>query len=294
MAVTAQATKARVELRPIEPGDVLAVGAFLTEHLNAAVPAAAWARALDVPWDVDRPNAGFMLVAGERIVGVHLAFYSERVIAGRTERFCNLGAWTVLPEHRFHSLRLLKALLAQDGWHFTDLSPSGTVPAINERLGFAYLDTTTSLMPNVPWPSLPGRTLVSSDPAVIERTLTGTELAVYRDHVATAAARHLVIVRGDAHCYVIWRKDRRKGVPLFASILHVSDPAVFAAATGSLGRHLLLRHGAAATLVERAVVGAAPRRSFTVASPRRKMFRSDELRPSHVDYLYSELTCLSW
>ena len=30
-------------------------------------------------------------------------------------------------EHRFHSLRLLKALLAQDGYHFTDLSPSGNV-----------------------------------------------------------------------------------------------------------------------------------------------------------------------
>ena len=58
------------------------------------------------------------------------------MIDGRVERFCNLGAWCVLPEHRFHALRLLKALLAQDGYHFTDLSPSGNVVGLNERLGF--------------------------------------------------------------------------------------------------------------------------------------------------------------
>jgi hypothetical protein len=294
MAVTAQTTRTRVELRPIAPEDADAVGAFLHSELNERVPAAAWARAVDVPWDVEHPNAGFMLLEGERIVGALLAFYSQRTIGGRTERFCNLGAWMVLPEHRFHSLRLLKALLAQDGYHFTDLSPSGSVPAINERLGFRYLDTTTALMPNVPWPSLPGRTTVSSDPAVIERTLAGRELQIYRDHAATVAARHLVIVRGAEHCYVIFRKDRRKGVGLFASILYVSDPAVFAAAAGPLGRHLLLRHGAAATLVERAVVADAPPRSFAVASPRRKMFRSAQLEPRQIDYLYSELTCLSW
>ncbi len=293
MAVTAEA-KTRVELAPIMAEDADSVGAFLHTHLNERVSAAAWARAVDVPWSVERPNAGFMLVEADRIVGVHLAFYSQRTIAGRTERFCNLGAWLVLPEHRFHSLRLLKALLAQDGYHFTDLSPSGNVVGINTRLGFRYLDTTTALVPNLPLPSLPGRTTISSDPTLIERTLVGRELQIYRDHAAAAAARHLVIIRGAEHCHVIFRKDRRKGVPLFASILYVSNPAVFADAAGPLGRHLLLRHGAAATLVERAVVADAPRRSFEVTSPRRKMFRSAQLEPSQIDYLYSELTCLSW
>ena len=76
-----------------------------------------------VPWKVDAPNHGFMLRDGQRVVGVQLAFYSERLVAGRAERFCNLGAWCVLPEYRFHSIRLLMAVLAQDGYHFTSLSP---------------------------------------------------------------------------------------------------------------------------------------------------------------------------
>jgi hypothetical protein len=293
MAVTAP-ERVSVDLRPITDADTASVGAFLHAHLNEAVPAEAWARAVDVPWSGERPNAGFMLVEGDRVVGAHLAFYSERVIDGRTERFCNLGAWCVLPAYRFHALRLLKALLAQDGHHFTDLSPSGNVVGLNTRLGFEFLDTTTELLPNVPWPSVPRRVTITSDPTAIEGALSGRELQIYRDHAATAAARHVLLTRGDEHCYVIFRKDRRKGLPLFASVLHVSDPELFHRLAGRLGRHLLLRHGTVATLVERAVVQRPLRRAFTVTSPRRKMFRSPTLKPSQIDYLYSELVCLSW
>jgi hypothetical protein len=293
MAVSAP-TKTRVELRAIGDGDRLAVGEFMNAHLNDRVTPGAWVSALDVPWKVGAPNAGFMLLDGEEIVGAHLAFYSERVIDGQLERFCNLGAWCVLPDYRFHGLRLLKALLAQDGYHFTDLSPSGNVVGLNTRLGFEFLDTTTTVIPNLPWPSLPRRGTISSDPDLIERTLDQTELAHYRDHARAAAARHLVLIRGEEWCYVVFRKDRRKGLPLFASILYVSNSGLFRAMARPLCRHLLVRHGAAATLVERAVVEHRPRAALVVDSPRRKMFRSSGLRPAQIDYLYSELVCLSW
>jgi hypothetical protein len=281
-------------VRPIEPADAPAVGRFLHEQLNERVPVDTWVRALDVPWDAEQPNAGFMLLSGDAIVGVNLAVYSERVIDGRVERFCNLGAWCVLAEHRFHSLRLLKALLAQDGYHFTDLSPSGNVVGVNSRLGFEFLDTTTTVVPNLPWPSRPRRDLITGDPATIARTLTGRELELYRDHAATGAARHLLLARDGEHCYVVWRKDRRKGMPLFASILYVSNHALFRAMAAPLGRHLLLRHRLPAMLVERAVVDHRPRLSRSVESPRRKMFRSHSLEPAQIDYLYSELVCLPW
>jgi hypothetical protein len=281
----------RVDLRPITERDLTAVGEFLNVHLNARVAPAGWARALDVPWRVDQPNAGFMLAAGGGVVGAQLAYYSERIVEGRRERFCNVGAWCVREEYRFHAMRLLKAVLVQDGYHFTDLSPSGSVVGVNERLGFRFLDTTTVLMPNLP---LAGRGRISCDPRVIERTLPGRELEIYRDHARTAAARHLVLIRGSEHCYVIFRKDRRKRLPLFASVLYVSNPDLFRRMAGQVGRHMLLRHGAAAALLERAVLERAPRLSFPVRSPRRKMFRSASLGPHQIDYLYSELVCLSW
>lgn len=286
--------RARIRVAPIAAQDAGRVAEFLHANLNERVSAAVWERAIDVPWTVERPNAGFMLLDGESVVGVHLAFYSERTIGGRTERFCNLGAWCVLADYRLQGVRLLKTLLAQDGYHFTDLSPSGNVVGINTRLGFRFLDTTTTLVPNLPWPSRTSRGTVSADPSRLEHTLEGTELQVYRDHVGAAAAHHMLLTRGEQSCYVIFRKDRRKGLPLFASILYVSNPDLFKAMTGPLACHLLLRHRVAAMLLERVVIDHRPRLSRTLDSPRRKMFRSPTLGPARIDYLYSELVCVPW
>jgi hypothetical protein len=283
-----------VQVKPITDSDVPAVAAFLHAHLNGRLSAATWARSVRVPWQVDAPNHGFMLRDGDNVVGVHVAFYSERTIDGRTERFCNLGAWCVLPDHRFHSIKLLKALLAQDGYHFTDLSPSGSVVPLNTRLKFQFLDTTTALMPNLPWPSWPGRDVISSDPTLLEGTLTGPDLRLYRDHARTGAARHVVMIRGGEWCYVVFRKDRRRNLPIFASVLHVGNPALFRRMARPFSRHLLLRHGVLATLAELRVVGERPWPSVLLGEHRRKMFRSPSLAPDQIDYLYSELVCVAW
>jgi hypothetical protein len=283
-----------VRLQPITDADVRPVAEFLHANLNGRVPADAWAKAMTVPWKVDAPNYGFMLIDSDRVVGAHLAFYSQRTIDGRPERFCNLGAWCVLPSHRLHSVRLLKALLGQDGYHFTDLSPSGSVIPLNTRLKFRFLDTATALVPNLPWPSWPGTGVVSSDPAVIEDTLTGDDLARYHDHADAAAARHTVLVRGGEWCYVVARHDRRKNLPLFMSVLYVSNPALFASMAGRYFRHLLVHHRALATLAEPRILGRRPRLSYPLRAPRPKMFRSERLTAGQIDYLYSELVCVAW
>ena len=111
-----------------------------------------------------------MLLADKKIVGVHLAFYSHRMIDGQSISFCNLAAFCVIEEYRSHSLRLLRALLTQDGYHFTDLSPSGNVVALNIRLKFQAFDTATALVPNLPWPLWSRHTRVIWEPALIEST----------------------------------------------------------------------------------------------------------------------------
>lgn len=282
----------RPQVRPILREDLGAVGAFLNRHLNPSVSADAWAQAVEVPWPVDAPNHGFQLRLDGRIVGVHLAFYSERTIDGSPERFCNLGAWCVIDEYRSEGLRLLRTLLGQRGYHFTDLSPSGNVVALNERLRFTHLDTATALVPAIPWPT-GRRTRVSSDPAVVERALAGRDLEIYRDHAGTAAARHLVILRGDRTCYVIFRQDRRKGLPGFGTLLHVSDPELLRAALRPFAAHLLRHHGVLAVLAELRLVGARPPGSLPVRRPRPRMIRGT-LPPDRIDYLYSELTCVAW
>jgi hypothetical protein len=278
------------ELTPITDADVPAVADFLHANLNDQVP---WAPCLAVPWKVEAPNHGFIVRDGQRVVGACLAFYSERLVAGRMERFCNIGAYCVLPAYRSHSIRLLMALLAQEGYHFTFLSPDEKVQAINVRFKFRYLDTSAAFIPNLPWPTLPGRTKISADPDVIERTLAGTELELYRDHAQALAAHHHVLIRGQDSCYVMHREFRRKGVPLFAVVLHVSNPDLFHRAMIPLTRHLLVRHRLLATVGELRIIEDQPLLSFKLNSwPR--MYHSASLEPGQIDNLYSELVCVPW
>lgn len=282
-----------MDVAPIRDEDVRDVGDFLHRHLNGRLSGEQWARSAMPTWQVDAPNHGFLLRDGEALVGVYLAFYSERRVGDTTRKVCNLAAWCVLEEYRAHGVRLARAMLRQRGYDFVDLSPSGNVVDLNTRLGFAFLDTTTALVPNLPLPSRPGVRLLTR-PADIEGALRDRDLAVYRDHRDARAAWHFVVTVGGQSCYVVARRDRRKGLPVFATLLHVSDPAVLARAGHAPYRHLLLRHRTLVTLAEHRVAGRPPRISRPQRAPRRRMFRSELTPSSAVDYLYSELTCVPW
>jgi len=283
-----------VLVRPIAREDAERVGRFLHQHLNARISSECWAAAMTPTWQAEAPNHGYMLIRGDEIVGVQLAFYSQRQTAEGPERFCNLAALCVLPDQRMHSFRLLKALLGQPGYTFTDLSPSGNVPPLNARLGFRSLDTKTALVINLPRPSLPGRARLITDANRIAATLGGRDLEIFRDHLGAQAARQLVVVVGNRVCHVIYRRDRRKRLPLFASLLHVSDTELFRRVGSVVFRHLLIRHGIPFTLAELRVVKYRPRPSLLIGKHRPKMFLSDRLAPETIDYLYSELTCVAW
>src|SRR5690349_11147951 len=97
-----------VGVRPVRDADVARVAGFLHTHLNPRLSAATWAASMSAPWAVDAPNHGFMLLTAENeVVGVYLAFYADRRIDGRVERFCNLAGWCVLPDYRWHAVKLL-------------------------------------------------------------------------------------------------------------------------------------------------------------------------------------------
>jgi hypothetical protein len=283
-----------VLLRPICRADFSAVGQFLQTNLNRRLTPARWAEAMEPSWHNVGPNHGFMLLQGDDIVGAQLAFYSEREGRGGVVRLCNVAALCVLPSYRAHSLRLLRALLSQPGFSFTDLSPSGNVRPLNLRLGFQLLDTTTALVVNASALLAPRKVRVIDNDAIIAATLRGREFKVFRDHRQALGAHHLLLTRGASHCHIIYRRDRRKNLPLFATILHVSDPDFFAEGRGQVFRHLLLRHGILFTLMELRLVRARPPLSIMLRGHRPKMFRSVDLNADAIDYLYSELTCVAW
>jgi hypothetical protein len=280
-----------VEVKPITDADIQAVAEFLRNDMGSGVSAADWQRAMTPPWDVEQPNHGYLMRENGRVVGAYLALYSERMIDGRPRRICNLGTWCVADKHRATGLRLQRSLLRQRGYTFTDLTPNPTVVALNDRLGFATLDTARTLVPNMPWPVRARGVWVVDTPREIDGLLSGRDQAIYRDHAATAA-HHVVLAKGDRSCYVMFRRDvgRFKRFPYFASILYVSDPDLFRDCSPHFFRYLLIRRGIPMTLAELRVVLHRPARSVMVGGPT-KMFLSEDLQPGQIDYLYSELTC---
>lgn len=283
-----------LEVRPIRENDADDVAGFLHDHLNSHVSRSAFRALLTPPWGGQAPNHGFLLVTGGTVVGAYVAVYSERDVDGAKRRFCNLAAFCVLEEHRAHSVRLMRAMLAQKGFEFTDFSPSGNVLALNTRLGFTALDTATRMVPNLPRLHRRGLS-VTDDPAAVARVLTGRDARVYRDHLHAPAARHLVAVAGGEYAYLIVRKDRRKRLPFFASPLYAGGSHdLLRSAWPHIGSYLLTHHAALATLAERRVLGFLPSPGLDLTRPRSKMFRSGTVPAEAIDYLYSELTLLDW
>lgn len=280
-----------ISIQPILADDLDTVSTFLSEHLNSRVSAQSWKAVIDPPWGERGPNRGFQLISDGAIVGAYLAVYSTRRRDDQEVAVCNLAAFFVAESFRAHSLRLLRAMLAQKDYLFTDLSPSGSVPALNERLGFKYLDTNTRLVVNF---GLRTNRLVD-DPKAIEALLSGEDAVIYRDHRDAPASRHLVVQLGDRYAYLLYRRDRRKRLSVFATPLYVGGDATLLRDSWSQVASYLSRRGLLATLAERRVLGfTAPGLGRNLARPRPKMFKGSGLDAVNVDYLYSEMTLLEW
>jgi hypothetical protein len=279
-----------VQVSPIAESDLPRVAEFLSSTFpyGPRKTAQSWEKALHTPWPAQRPNWGFMAHDGEAIVGAYIAQYSEQELGGRRERICNLGVWHVLPEHRMHSIRMARAMLGQEGYSFTDLTPAENVVALNERLGFQRLDTRAAVIPCLPWPTLPGGATVTSDPEAIEEVLPERDLAIYRDHRAAVGLHHLALVAGGSCCYVVLRQDRRRRLPVL-TLLHAGEPELLCRHARRFGRHLLFHHRVVAFVAEERLIGCRPRPSLDDPAPATRMFLSDTLEADDVGYLYSEL-----
>jgi hypothetical protein len=286
-------THPAIVLRPIKDDDIHLVADFLHQYLNQRISTRAWATGIDAHWVEDAPNHGYMLINNDQVVGANIAFYSERQIRGVVERVCNMGALCVIERYRSHAVRLVRAILKQPNYTFTDLSPSGNVVELNRRLGFQFLNTTTVLAVNTPRPPKRSVTIVT-DPTLIEPHLRYRDLQIFRDHSATAS-RRMLIIESSRQCLLIARRDRRKGLPLFMTVLYVSEPELFRRAYRHVFNHFLIHDGAPITILEGRIVGdLRPVGSIALSQSRPKMFKSRSLTAVDIDYLYSELTQIAW
>lgn len=268
------------------------VGVFLHENLNRRFTPQRWVESVSHAWAARAPNYGMQLRDGQRLVGVFLAIYSDQVINGSSERFCNPHSWCVLESHRRHGIGLVLQLVRQTGYHFTMFTPNPKVTEVFRGLKFKDLDNWVFVYPNLPsWRSLLAGSFAVSKPEQIAAHLSGTSLAEYHAHRNIPWLRFAAFGDAGRACLVIYKPIRLKRLPV-AWLMHVSDPTLFATHGGVLRQHLLLQGFAALRVEERWLPPARGGLALRMQRGQPKLFMSKTLDQKHIRDVYSELMSL--
>lgn len=278
-------------LQAIQDQDLEPFCQFLRANLNSRIPQDQWVAAFRQPWLADKPNNGFLIRDDKgEIVGGIGAIYSEQSINGQPERLCNITSWCVKDEFRAQSMRLAMAVVSQEGYHFTDLTPTDVVAGSLKFLKFKAMDPTILLLPHKPWVGS-GGARVYSDPGKVESQLPEAALRSWQAHRELPWLRHAVVGRDQDWCHVVYKTVTVKRMPC-AKIIGLSDAALWLRWQKPFGRHLLLRRGMLGSWVEQRLLPERPAGAIELKGYKSKMFRSDSLQAAQISNLYSELTAL--
>ena len=281
-----------MKISPIQPQHLAEVGQFLHLHLNQRFTPERWISALTHPWAASAPNHGMQLRDEDRLVGVFCAIYSDQIIDGKLERFCNPHSWCVLESHRRQGIGLVLNLVKQAGYHFTMFTPNPKVAEVFRGLKFKDLDNRQFLCLNLPSLKAWRRSaFVDADPEAIAARLSGQDRADFQAHRDIPWLRFVAFGEGSEVCWVIYKPSWWKRMRS-AWIMHISDPAAFARHNGLLRHHLLRRHGILTLRTEARWLAQAPALSMAAQRSQPKLVQSKTLADGQIRDLYSELMSL--
>ena len=282
------------EVRPATPEMFDEIYPLLATH-NPSLPKEKWRLLVDYPWRAREDDLGYVLVEREEIVGFLSTLYSRRMIDGKEVKLCNTAHWVVREDFRADSLRLFLTVLRQRDCTITNLTSSATVAAMMPKLRFKLLEENLQLLfPTPPLPVLGGRkgSTITSDPTRVAAALNAGDLRIFKDH-AGAECGHLVVREGDAYCYVVFSRKRRRvyGVDVpYCHIQYLSDRGLFLRHLARIKWYFLRTLGAWFLAADERFVGQHPgpfSKVHPLGTPR--YYRSDVLAADQVDNLYTEL-----
>lgn len=281
-----------LHVTPIQAEHLAEVGQFLYEHMGRRIAPELWVQSLSQRWAESTPNHGMQLRDDGRLVGVICAIYSDQLVDGRVERFCNPHSWCVLDGYRNGSLQLVLQLLRQRGYHFTMYTPNPKVAEVFLGLRFKVLDERLLIMPNLPSATAwaPGA-FVETDPDRIGQCLGEQARREYEAHRHFPWLHFVAFGREGDACLAIYKRRHWKRMPC-AWLLHLSDAQAHARHHGLLANHLLWRQGLLVTRVEARLLAREPLLAYRTRRTQPKLLSSPTLGDAQARDVYSELVAL--
>jgi hypothetical protein len=281
----------RPVVRAAQASDADEVCRFLAQNMGRGLSPAVYSGLFTYPWLSAPPNRGFVLLGDGKVVGYYGAVYAERSVAGVRTRFCNLTNWCVVPEYRRFSMHLLFPLLKASDTVFTNLSPTPEVQPFFERLGFSVLDSDK-------WFSFPlahaltllrfARARIVRAPACIAARLSDEDLTIFRDHQGIGCG-HLLLEDGNASCYVVSKKRKRKGL-VFSEVLYASSREMLRKHFERIKLSVLSADRTPLLACDERLYGGRP--AFGLRYRRVTLVKNASLPREQIDNLYSEIALL--
>lgn len=252
-----------------------------------------WLRLFVDHWGSHEGHFGYVLLDNGRAVGFLGLIFANRLINGRTHKFCNITSGIVKKAYRSESLSLFLPLLHLKGYTMTDFTPSKEVYLILKKLGFEDLETHINIIP--PLPSLVrlnGKCFIVFDKSAIKGHLSEENLKIYHDHLNFKTI-HMLLESGHETCYVVLNKTRKRFFP-FAQIHHISNLDLFFKYIGCIRTRICLRLGVCGLLIsQRYLKNCKPNGLIRIRRPQPTLFKSGSLKKDDVDTLYSESLVLN-
>lgn len=281
-----------IAVTPIVEADLIEATTFLHKHLNSRITVQAWKDSFNPKWSQSAPNFGFQLKNGNNIVGIICAIYSEQVIDGKVEHFCNPHSWCVLKDYRKQSINLVLAVLQQKGYHFTMFTPNPDVATVFRYLKFKDLSNAQTLYIHYPtikrW--LSGYRIISNFDT-IKTVLHGNDLKVFSDHCHLDWLKHIIFGYENDLCHIIYKPGIYKRLTC-ANILYVSNAEFFKKYHSLLSHYFLISEKIFLSKIESRFFPDKQRFTFSLISTQPKLFLSKELEGKHIKNIYSELMAL--
>ncbi len=264
----------------------------LLKLLDPERPREAWRRIFEYDWKRAEDYVGYVAIDDGELVGFMGLIFSEMVIQGRTERFCNVSSLITKESHRGAAALFVLGLRSLRDHTVTNLSSNDLAYRLFSRMPFDVLETHTRVILQVgARPSRHQTPFVAVDPDVIEGRLDERHRLIFQDH--QPFAEHLLVQDDAGSCYVLYTLGRRH-LTRSVRIHYISDGAIFANNLRAIQRALFRRHHSLIIdcperMVEHLDIPFSFRKRLRIP----RLFMSDRLRRDQISNLYSEAVLLN-
>jgi len=280
-----------VEVVRVTPDMFEQVIGLLGEFKNDPISQAQWKNLFSYQWDKTENYVGLALKDQGQIVGFLGLIFSERMINGKNEKFCNLSSWIVKDEYRDQTLSLVIDVRNLEDYTLTNFTPSPEVYKILKALGFKELEDNIQIFPLVANLKSGRKIHIISEVKLIKDILIDRDQKILTEQ-QSYCTQHLVAQTEQGYCYVVFKRVKRKKI-YFNHILYISNLSLFEKALNKILAKMFMINFAPLTLIDSRLLQGKKigwSRTWKIEHPR--LYRSNHLNKEDVDNLYSEFVLL--